>query len=190
MLELYLSFFAVGAALLVVTLFVGDGHGDVDLDADADADAGGGGGGDWLGAWLPIASLRFWIFFAAFGGLTGTLFDGLDLMDTDLAIGITAGVTGYVSGTVASRVIRHLRSQVVDSSVGVDDYLGEVGVVELPIGPEQLGTLRVKMKGRNLELSAVTESATLRKGDAAVVYKMRDDGTALVEPAPALPPAS
>ena len=86
---------AVGAVMVLFSLFAGgesgaDGHadagggGDADAgadghagDADGHADAhghadGAAGGGDF---WLLFVSMRFWVFFLTFFGLTGLLLE-------------------------------------------------------------------------------------------------------------------
>src|SRR5436190_17778919 len=107
MLVVYLITLIVGGALLALSLVLG-GHGDADAhggDADAhggDAHAGSADGDhgsalDAFTGWFPITSLRFWTFFSAFFGLTGTIlgaFMGTGAVPTALfAVG-----AGYASG--------------------------------------------------------------------------------------------
>ena len=88
MLPIYLVTLIVGGVLVLVSVFLGDSDtdadvaADIDVDADldlaagADVDADGSldvGLIDALQAWLPFTSMRFWTFFAAFFGLTGSL---------------------------------------------------------------------------------------------------------------------
>jgi hypothetical protein len=83
---LYLFGLIVGGVLLGSSLLLG-GHGEAEVDAELDAEVGGDaevhvddhGSGIEVGADLVLwrfRSLRFWTFFLAFFGLSGTLLGG------------------------------------------------------------------------------------------------------------------
>ena len=90
----YLFSFALGGILLLASILLGDkdtGQADVDADADASADAGAphqgldhgvpGSHGGLAGVFTAFLSMRFWMFFVAFFGLTGLVLDGPEYSD-------------------------------------------------------------------------------------------------------------
>lgn len=187
LLTLYLIALATGGTLVLASLALGGDHdadADAELEGDADASAEGhgddAGWGDGFDAWLPVTSLRFWTFFLAFFGLTGTLLSGLSLAAATPAA-VAAVAVGYISGVVCVRVIRSMQGQVVDSSVSGDDLIGAGGRVVVPLGRGQTGKVRLEIKGRTVEVLADTEEeAALTAGQAVMVYAVQDDGRVLV----------
>ncbi len=171
---LYLFSLIVGGVLLGASILLGgqddvdgdvdaDADADVDVDADADADleaeADGGldkdfGHGDPAGFLYAFLSLRFWVFFLAFFGLTGMTLDGLDLVSSPwiglaLAIAMGAG-TGFGAVTL----IRRLGSD-KDSRVTTDqDYIGKTARVIVPIRGAGMGKVRVDIRGSSVDLLA------------------------------------
>lgn len=211
MLTWYLVALVVGGTLVAVSLiFGGDGDhdhdvdhdfdidADMDMDADveaeveADADADhemdhGVSGLDALQGWLPIASMRFWTFFLAFFGLTGTVVTAGSLLG-GIATPILATAVGYVCGASITNSIRRLRKQVVDSSLGEKDYVGATAKVVLPVSKGKTGKIRMTIKGRVVELMAQTDDdVDLGLNQAVMVYALRDDGTAVVSRTEQLP---
>ena len=203
MMNLYLIALAVGGTLVMISLaFGGDGDdidldldadvdvdmemdADADLDADADADADAAGT-DALDGWLPITSIRFWTFFLAFFGLTGTLIAGLGLAQSPIATGLIAGAVGWASGAAMIAVYRRLKTDVVDSHVSDRDCLGASATVVVPVLPGQLGKVRLEIKGRTVELLARSEDEALGRREHVVVYEVETDGRVLVARAPQL----
>lgn len=200
MLSVYLIALLVGGFLLAMSL-LGGGHHDVDMDvdvdvdvdvdadvdADADIDADVDAGGFDVMGWFPLASLRFWTFFAAFFGLTGVVLDAGGFAGTYVGLGV-AGAVGYMCGTTMTRLIRKLRRERVDSSLAADDCVGETARVILPVGHEQIGKVRLELKGRTIELLAETEDEDLELdvGQVCVIYGLKEDGRAVVTKAAAL----
>jgi membrane protein implicated in regulation of membrane protease activity len=137
--------------------------------------------------WFPVASLRFWTFFSAFFGLTGVVIDAGSLAGQWVGLGV-AGAVGYVCGTTITRLIRKLRRERVDSSLAADDCVGETARVILPVGNDQVGKVRLELKGRTIELLAETEDEGLElsPGQACVIYGLKEDGRAVVTRAAAL----
>jgi membrane protein implicated in regulation of membrane protease activity len=179
MLSLYLIALLVGGFLLALSMF-GGGHdveADVDADADIDADAdvdGGHDGFDAALAWLPVASLRFWTFFAAFFGLTGLVLDVGNLTGPWLGLGLAVGV-GYVCGASMTAIVRRLRRERVDSSLSAEDCVGETARVVLPVTSNRAGKIRLEIKGRTIELLAKTdEGIELALGESCMVYEIKD----------------
>jgi membrane protein implicated in regulation of membrane protease activity len=206
MLVLYTVALGVGGTLLAASLILGGDHdhdhdggvdldkdfhldvdSDVDADVDADADADGDadvsgdhGAVDVVLTWFPILSLRFWTFFMAFFGLTGTTIELLDLSSSTVAA-ITSSVVGYLAGMSIVTVMRRLQKQVVDSNVRESDYIGATGVVMLPVSQNKTGKIRLHMKGRMVELMARTEEeGSFEIKDEVMVYGLTEDGQAII----------
>src|SRR5687768_13164083 len=147
----YLAATLVGGALLVGSLVLGGDDTDADGDHDGDAsDDAGTSDGDTDGSdglldvWLPFASLRFWTFVLAFGGLTGTLLTWLDLAPA-LVVAIMSLVVGWISGAGVTWAIRRLRRDDVNSEVRAGDFVGHSGRVLLPVARGRVGKVRFEM---------------------------------------------
>ncbi|MBX3217116.1 MAG: hypothetical protein KF850_34105 [Labilithrix sp.] len=182
MLTLYLVALVAGGLLLVVSLLSFGETDDGEVDADPDAhESGLAHASDVALALLvfPVASLRFWTFFLAFGGLAGTL---TTLAGVGVAsAALTAGLVGYAAGAAATGVVRWLARTQVSSTLARDACVGATAVVVLPVARGTLGRVRVRLDEQMLDLDAMTDDEReLAVGHAAVVYEMRDDGVALV----------
>lgn len=185
MLVVYLITLIVGGGLLAVTLVLGgdgdghghvggDGHGGVDPHADQAAAA------DALLGWLPVTSLRFWTFFAAFFGLTGTLLTTWVGTGFVPSLAMSVGV-GYLSGIAMDRAMRVLRRTDSDSTVGERDLVGAAVEVLLPVASGKTGKVRAQIKGRAVDLMAETsDAAAIGAGQRAMVLSMRDDGHVVI----------
>ncbi len=181
MLQIFLIALIVGAGLLLFSLFA-SGHGggkpeidgDADLHADHDHDGGFDGGAL---AWLPLASLRFWTFFMAFFGATGT---ALTFIERDINAWVLLAIAvamGYVCGAAAVSVFRYMRRSETTSNLAVDDYIGETAVVRVSVARGKTGKVRLELKGRTLELLAETEEETpFAIKDRAMIYAMTEQG--------------
>jgi len=184
MLMVYLIALIVGGVLLALTLVLGgaaDHHagGDVDHHAGS-ADGDHAGALDAFFGWLPVTSLRFWTFFAAFFGAVGTVLSAWDLAGPAPAVAL-AVTAGYLSGLIMDRSMRYLRRSDSNSSLGGGDVVGAGAVVLLPVGAGAPGKVRVRLKGRSVDLVAATEDEEpLAAGQHAMVLSMRDDGHVVV----------
>jgi hypothetical protein len=183
MLQIFLIALIVGAGLLLFSLFASgdgggkpeiDGHADVDADHDHDHDGGVDVGGL---AWLPLASLRFWTFFMAFFGATGT---ALTLIERDMNAWVRAAIAaamGYVCGAAAVSVFRYMRRSQTTSNLAVDDYIGETAVVRVSVARGKTGKVRLDLKGRTLDLLAETEEeAPFAISERAMIYAVTERG--------------
>jgi len=171
-----------------------DGDADADADPDADADADGEAGADAhvdsdghagglaagaagaAAAWLPVGSLRFWVFFVAFFGLTGTLFTLLGLATVPVTLGVAA-LMGWLAGASVTWVVRRLRRSSVTSALETKDWNGAQGRVLLPFERGGIGKVRLELRGRTIDAVAVTDDELrLDPGEDVLVYGVRDDG--------------
>lgn len=194
MLVLYVVALGIGGTLLAASLLLGGEHGDhdhdVDFDTDVDADASADGDADHdvdaagaidvVMSFFPFLSLRFWTFFLAFFGLTGSTIELMSLQGPVIG-GVVSGVIGYFAGMTIVMTMRRLKKSQSDSSVGETDYIGATGVAMLPIARGKTGKIRLELKGRSVELIADTEEdVRFEIKDAVMVYGLTEDGRAIV----------
>jgi hypothetical protein len=186
MLTAYLIALAVGGVMLTLALVGGDGHG-----ADAGGSAGHGGlehadaagPGDALLGWLPITSLRFWIVFAAFFGLTGTALTLGGFVGAEPVPGIVSAAVGWLAGLMVVASIRRLGKEQVTSGVSNRDLVGTTATVLVPLTRGVPGKVRVRLKERAIDLVArVDEDVALGEGREVVVYEVGADGAVMVTP--------
>lgn len=147
MLPVYLGALAFGGTLLVASMFLGGDDKDTETDKDL-----GTGGLDWL----PVASLRFWTFFLAFGGAAGTALTfagGLPAVVT----GAIAFVVGWLSGLGMVQVMRTVRHGSVGSEISPKELGGETAEVIVSVARGEVGKVRVTAKGRIHDLIAETD---------------------------------
>jgi hypothetical protein len=192
----YVGCLIVGGGLVLISFFSDTDHDadvdmdmdvdvdvDVDMDIDADHDvdvASSVDGADAL--WLPVLSLRFWIFFAAFFGLTGTILHLLNQTSWQTTLGISVGF-GVGSGWLVSTLVRKLRSAKVDSNIDPQrDYVGSLGEVILAIEPGDPGLVRLRVKGVDVDVTAITEGAATVERGAHVKVLRYNQSTLCVVP--------
>lgn len=192
----YLFTFALGGLLLLASIFLGDkdggGH-DAGHAADADADGpsnpsslahDGGDHGGFAGLFTAFLSLRFWMFFLAFFGLTGLVLDGLDVVPNQtLALVLALGM-GLLTGEVTVYVFRRLAHSETSTAAGTLDYIGKSGRVLVAVGGGQLGKVRLTLKGTTVDVLATSdEERPFAPGEEALVIQMNDT-TAVVARVP------
>lgn len=170
MLYVFVGALVIGGVLLGASILTGDGHGDVghdvggiEVDADAiDAVVG------------SFRSLRFWIFFLAFFGLTGTALLTLDVVRSPLVVTPVALALGLAAGGFAVWAFRFIDRRESNSMAGSDDFVGKSGRVLVRIAPDASGKLRVQAKGSTVDLLAKSDEV-LDVGADALIIEM--DGT-------------
>lgn len=203
---LYLFSFALGGILLLASILLGDKDGGAH-DADGGADGGAGGGADAdadtetggsqgidhgvadahgsiAGLFTAFLSLRFWMFFLAFFGLTGLALDGLDLVESSVvALALSLGM-GLLTGQVTVAVFRSLSASETSTAAGAHDYVGKSGRVLVSFGPGSLGKLRITLKGTTVDVLATSDDERpFATGDEAMVIQMNET-TAVVARVP------
>ena len=189
---LYLFSFALGGILLLASIFLGDKDGG-GHDGDADADAGPSQGidhgvvdshGSVAGLFTAFLSLRFWMFFLAFFGLTGLTLDGLDLIESSPVALVISLAMGLVTGQVTVAVFRSLSASETSTAASAHDYVGKSGRVLVSFGPGSLGKLRLTLKGTTVDVLATSDDERpFTSGDEAMVIQMNDT-TAMVARVP------
>jgi hypothetical protein len=170
--HLYLGAVAFGVTLLVASFVLGG----------KDTDHGGGGHHDAdVGiAWLPVGSLRFWVFLFTFGGGAGYALAKLG--SSSVVAGVGAGAIGWIAGALAVTVIRGMTKGSVSSDVGSDDLVGATATVTLPVAPGQPGKIRVEIKGRAEDFVAnvVEDGGNLPTGTTVLIVAEGERGSLLV----------
>jgi len=178
---------AVGAVTVLFSLLAGGDHGsdvhvgdaaggDADAQADGHADAQGhhdmqAGGADF---WLLFLSLRFWVFFLTFFGLTGL---ALELAGASVLLAtLAAAPTGIALGLGAAWVFRRLRDQTVTSGLTRDELVGAEAKVMLPISAGEPGKVRLQLRGMTVDRVAFLEGeGVIERGDRALVIAVRGE---------------
>lgn len=152
-----------------------DAEADADVDADADADVHVGDGLEVSDFWLPFVSLRFWVFFLTFFGLTGTILQLLGLAGATTTLIASIGV-GFVCGFGAAFVVQRLRRSEVGRAMDLKDYRGLDAQVLLPVAKDDKGKVRVTLpSGQLVDLIAVTDDAKpLERGTKALVVEVKE----------------
>jgi membrane protein implicated in regulation of membrane protease activity len=173
--HLFLGSVAFGVTLLLASFLLGG--------KDVDHGAGGGHGhGDSAPGfgWMPLSSLRFWVFMFTFGGGAGLALSALDSSETVAGIGALA--VGWLSGAIAVTVIRKVSSSSSSSLVQGAELVGMTGTLVLPVGTNKPGKVRVDIKGRTEDFVANLHDAgaELVTGTAVVVVAEGDLGSLLV----------
>jgi membrane protein implicated in regulation of membrane protease activity len=182
-LAFYLGCLAFGGLFLAATIVGGHGDGADHGGADHQIhDAHG------PSQWLPLLSIRFWTFFVAFFGLTGSALTALGGLAAALVPALAAGA-GLGAGVVASRFLGGLAGRPLGLVASSAAHVGREGVLLLPVSRGQRGKIRLTIGGASTDLVAETEGGeTLAAGTEAMVVEMRG-AVAVVEPSPAaLPP--
>jgi len=192
----YLFAFALGGLLLLASIFLGDKDGGHDVHAELHTEVdgpsnpsslahdGAGDHGGVAGLFSAFLSLRFWMFFLAFFGLTGLVLDGLDILQSTTVALVLAIAMGITTGEVTVYVFRRLAHSETSTAAGAHDYVGKSGRVLIGFGGGTLGKLRLTLKGTTVDVLATSdEERPFAAGEEALVIQMNDT-TAVVARVP------
>lgn len=170
--NIYLGAVAFGVTLLLATFVLGG--------KDTDGAGGKDVGGDFGLAWAPFGSLRFWVFFFAFGGGAGYALTKLG--SSAVVSGIGAAAIGWGAGAMAVAIIRSMTKHSVSSDIGAADLVGTTGTLLLPASPGKPGKVRVEVKGRAEDFVAnvVEDGGDLPTGTIVLVVAEGERGSLLV----------
>jgi membrane protein implicated in regulation of membrane protease activity len=162
-------------------------HVSADLDHDHDFSGGhdvspehGDADGALSGAAALFLSMRFWTFALMAFGLVGSALHYLELCNWIVCLVLASG-SGLGSGLLAAWVFKNL-TKGVTSSESNTDAVGQVARVLVPVSKEHPGKVRIKLKGKVVDMVATTDAEVL-EGDEVLVVEMRDT-SAHVEAAP------
>jgi len=174
MLQIYLGALAFGGTLLIASMVLGGKDTDGGHDhSDGDHEAHGAADGM---SWLPVASLRFWTFLLAFGGIAGALLTWIGSIGEPI-VGIAALGVGWAAGIGMVAAMRGLNKGSVGSEVVLKDLSGESAQVTVTVKKDQIGKVRLSAKGRVLDLIAETDDAEpLAAGSSVMIIGEGDAG--------------
>lgn len=190
MLFVYILSLVVGGGLIALSLLgsfggygadsdVGGADGvDGDVSADVSGEASSDGidhGGDHGGGafhehlWLPFISIRFWTYFAFVFGATGLLLS-LFRASFEPLIAIMSAGSALGVGLLVAYLMRWIRANESDSTARLNDVLGLVGKVTVPIREGQMGRIRVNVKGDEIDYLALADRpGTFEEGEEIIV---------------------
>lgn len=142
---------------------------DADADVDADLDADGDGDAEFekdievspRRRFMPLFSFKFYTFSLAFFGLTGTLLTMLGALESQLGIALTSAVMGLAAGLSMTYLLHLANRSVGGRGVTTGDYVGASAKVLMPIQGGHPGKVRVVVRGRKVDLLAVSDDAEL-----------------------------
>lgn len=161
--------------IILITTFLGGGDADMEADAsDFEADDGGVG--------FQFFTFKGLVAFFTMFGWTGV---------TCVQNGVSPGVT-LIYSTVAGLVMMVLTSSLFywmhklaeSGTLNINNAIGAVGEVYLPIGAERssMGKVQIKVQGSLRELEAVSDATeTLKTGDLVKVTEIIGAEILLVE---------
>jgi hypothetical protein len=186
MIGIYVGAAMFGGIVLGVSLVTGGHEGDHDHDHaghDHDHDSIGktldlakdtGHDVQWL--WMPFLSLRFWIFFLASFGLTGTLLSLVGFQEP--LVGLISTPFGAAIGWGAAQVFRQIRTDQVTATTNLSTYAGLEAKVMVPVRPGDLGKISVSTLAGRVEMPAKSRDGTVLEAGATVLIASVVDGTA------------
>jgi membrane protein implicated in regulation of membrane protease activity len=127
-----------------------------------------------------LLSIRFWTFFLASFGVTGTL---LHFVGLSAAISFPiAVVTGGGIGVAVAMLFNAANKRSVGTIANLKTLMGKEGVVLLSISATKAGKIRIVHDGADLDLLAETrDSGLIEIGTRVLVVDMKN-GTATVTP--------
>ena len=180
---------AVGGVVALLSLLMGGDHdagGDVSADADAGGDVHVGSaevGGEF---WLLFTSVRFWVFFLLFFGVSGMLFQLAGF--SNLVVLLISLPFGLAMGSGAAWVFRRLMARPVSSGFAPEELVGLEAKVMLPLASGQQGKVRLELRGGFVERVAFTEGGeSIARGERALIIAVRGDRLLVSKaPTPAL----
>lgn len=180
MVNVYAVAFGIGGTLLLLTLVFGAG-GDADVDGGDVGDGGGDSGdggeigfGSFIEIWLPIASLRFWTFFAAFFGLVGLVLSYSEVIGPSFILPV-AVFAGWTSAANFRWMLNRFSKKSVSLQTDSRKWIGEFCKVTLPLAEGGIGKVAIEVDGTRREAEAKSEVA-LAAGTKVMVVGVSPDG--------------
>ncbi len=159
---------------------------DFDMDADVDHDLHIGVDSDFdtdVG-FVDLLSIRALFLFAAFFGLTGTLFTWFGGAEPMTAI--LSALTGMVVGLGGNYVIKKFAYEHVSSTVTSEHLRGKTGRVMLPFGPDEKGKILIEAQGKRMQVLARSldpdTDETFEQGEEIVVVRLDGNVAEVIKP--------
>lgn len=191
MIGLYVGAALFGGIVIGVSLLFGGGDNDSDHDHDHDhdvekhlevdkafdkhVDLAKDVGKDIQWLWMPLLSMRFWTFFTATFGVTGTL---LSLFLSEPLPAIVSIPFGVGMGYLAAYVFTRLRTDNVSGDTSLGQYAGLEAKVLVPVRPGEIGKIAVQTMSGRVEMPATTRDGTVLDAGAVVLIASVVNGSA------------
>lgn len=201
MLAIYIGCLVFGGIIVGASAMAGHSGHDHGPGSEADLDGGGddhhNGHGDHTGhakaeglapagaVIATLASVRFWSFFAAAFGLSGTLLTLLS-MNRELTLAFSL-VLGAGLGAAVSNALRVLSRDTVSAEMSTQSLAGREAVVVIAITPGKPGKIRLSHQGQITELLATTSERRIERQEQVLVVQV-SQGVAEVTPLAPTPP--
>lgn len=128
-----------------------------------------------------LFSTPFWSFGLTGFGLCGLLMLLLAPSGSWIPASAVALVMGAAMGWTATKILRAIGKQEVNSLVRGDDLIGQQGTVSLAIEPGQRGFIELTVRGSLIRRPAKCQQGLLAQGTEIVVVSA-EGNTLLVEP--------
>ncbi len=154
------------------------------LDTEVDAEADGADqsyerpGRD--ASFNPFLTFKFYTFFLAFFGLTGSIFEWLEVWNTTTGILALSIGMGSFAGLSMAYVIHTLKAS--EEYVGTNEqYIGASADVTIPFD-QDTGEVRIQLEGSIVDMRAraFDEDEHFDEGETCFVMDVEDDGVAHV----------
>jgi hypothetical protein len=142
------------------------GHSEVEHSVSGHGDGLHNTSVDWV-SWIPLLSLRFWIFSSAAFGLIGVLLGAIN-KGSDATRFVAALVGGSLTGTVVWALFRYTRRLDQTDGASVSHLSGQQARVVVPINGTTAGKVRLQVQGQTVELLAKAEPGVVLEIDANV----------------------
>jgi hypothetical protein len=176
MLSIYIFAAVLGAGLLAISMFGGQGDVGDALDADIDTGLEGKAPG-----WKHALSFQTMAYVLAGFGLTGTALRLLGAPGTPTFI--AAAAMGLFGGTLVGIGFGWLRRSQGGFGESSDDYIGGIGQTEVRIPSGGRGRIALIHRGHAFTLPAVSTTGEIARNEPVIVIDVVD-GVAVVERAP------
>ena len=128
-------------------------------------------------SWLPLLSIRFWVFFGMTMGLSGILFTSLTDEISETGIFVSAIILGYSCAIAVHNVIGRQQKRVISRQLSVSQHIGAQATVMVAVRGLQPGKVRLHDADQILEVMAVSRpSEELAVGASVLVVDACENG--------------
>jgi hypothetical protein len=189
MLPIYLvSAIVAGGFTLFTAVASAFSHGADGGDHSHDSDAGNDHGDDHPGfdtldffsLWLPFARVRFWLYAIATFGVAGSILTLGKISQEPITLQASLAI-GFAAGWVVNFIYAMLQKHLAGGSVGQEDFVGTAGRMLVGSRPNQVGKVRVTVKGELIDLLAVSDDGSeIAQDERVLVVNIENDRARVV----------
>lgn len=153
-------------------------------DADANQDHGSDHPGldtlDFFSLWLPFARVRFWLYAIATFGVVGSFLTLGKLSQEPTTLQASLAI-GFAAGWVVNFIYTMLQKHLAGGSVAQEDFVGLEGRMLVGSRPNQVGKVRVTVKGELIDLLAVSDDGSeIPQDERVLVVNIENDRARVV----------